>query len=67
MKGTATQFCLWGFALCLTVALVGVVLVRQAVAGRPFISATDAEIVDAGFLELEDGNCSESKHAQRSE
>lgn len=55
MKGTATQFCRWGFALCLTVGLVGVALVGQAVAGRPFISATDAEIVDAGFLELETG------------
>ena len=55
MKGTATQFCRWGFALCLTVGLVGVALVEPAVAGRPFISATDAEIVDAGFLELETG------------
>ncbi|MBI2359914.1 MAG: hypothetical protein HYV04_13635 [Deltaproteobacteria bacterium] len=55
MKGTATQFCRWGFGLCLTVALVGVALMGQALAGRPFISATDAEIVDAGFLELETG------------
>ena len=55
MKGTAPQFYRWGFALCLTVGLVGVALVEPAVAGRPFISATDAEIVDAGFLELETG------------
>jgi hypothetical protein len=55
MKETVAQSCLWGFALCLTVALVGVALVGQAVAGRPFISATDAKIVEAGFLELQTG------------
>lgn len=36
---------------------MGVVLVGQAVAGRPFISATDAEIVDAaGFGGLSQGS-----------
>ena len=55
MKETVTKFCRWGFALSLTVALVGVALVGRAVAGRPFISATDAGILDPGFLELEAG------------
>ena len=55
MKETVTKFCRWGFALSLTVALVGVALVGRAVAGRAFISATDAGILDPGFLELEAG------------
>ena len=55
MKETVTKFCRCGFALSLTVALVGVALVGRAVAGRPFISATDAGILDPGFLELEAG------------
>jgi hypothetical protein len=55
MKETATKFFRWGFALFLAVALVGVALVGRAVAGRPFISATDAGILDPGYLELEAG------------
>lgn len=55
MKETVTKFCRWGFALSLTVALVGVALVGRAVAGRPFISATDAGILDPGYLEIEAG------------
>jgi len=55
MKETVTKFFRWGFALSLTVALVGVALVGRAVAGRPFISATDAGILDPGYLELEAG------------
>lgn len=55
MKETVTTFCRWGFALSLTVALVGVALVGRAVAGRPFISATDAGILDPGYLEIEVG------------
>lgn len=55
MKETVTKFFRWGFALSLTVALVGVALVGRAVAGRPFISATDAGVLDPGYLEIEAG------------
>ena len=54
-KTVTTLFFRWGFTISLAAAVVGVALVGRAVAGRPFISATDAEIVDAGFLELETG------------
>lgn len=54
-KTVTTLFFRWGFTISLAVAVVGVALVGRAVAGRPFISATDAEIVDPGDLELETG------------
>jgi hypothetical protein len=55
MKETSAKFFRWGFVLSLTVALVGVVWVDWGVAGRPFISATDAGILDPGYLEIEAG------------
>jgi hypothetical protein len=55
MKETVTRFCRRGFTLSLTVALVGVALVGRAVAGRPFISATDAGVIDPGYVEIEAG------------
>jgi len=55
VKETATKFFRWGFALFLAVALVGVALVDRAVAGRPFISATDAGVLDPGYVEIEAG------------
>lgn len=54
-KTVTTLFFRWGFAISLAVAVVAVALVGRAAAGRPFISATDAEIVDPGDLELETG------------
>ena len=55
MNETVARFCRRGFALFLTVALAGVSLVDRAVAGRPFISATDAGVLDPGYLEIEAG------------
>jgi hypothetical protein len=55
MKATVMKFFRSASLICFTVAVVGVGLTGRAIAGRPFISATDAEIVDPGFLELETG------------
>lgn len=55
MIGTITKFFRCGFVLSLSVALVGAVWVGRAVAGRPFISATDAGVVDPGYVEIEAG------------
>lgn len=55
MKETVTRFCRWVLVSCLVAVSPAGGPTPEAMAGRPFISATDAEIVDPGFLELETG------------